>query len=406
MKTLSPMHLIADSHSYRVVRWLGEGQTSVVCLADRVDSRGLTSHSVALKILKSETRIQWLKREFDTLKSIDSPHCVRVLGFEHLPGEGHALVMEAIDGETLETIARAKALSVAEADEVARQIQLGLSAMREQGLAHGDLAPRNVLVDRSGRVRLVDFGAPPDGCGHAATPAYVAPEIWSGDSPSFESDLFSLGLLWRDLQARFVEADSVRSHADALTRSLRMAHASARDGCVSLSWLALGSDARRPRAIVPSSTAQELLGCRVEALLKTRSERDALRTQPLESARAAAQRVRVGRAPKLALVASVVLAFVGPSPTNRSSASLRTREAFASFEARSRAWSEVWLDGQRIGFSPTRAAHLEPGRHRAHWIGAAGAGEARFDVAPGETAILREGRVEIRRRIPPPLFGR
>lgn len=396
------MHLSADSHSYRVVRWLGEGQTSVVCLAERIDSRGLTSHSVALKILKSETRIQWLKREFDALKSIDSPHCVRVLGFEHLPGEGHALVMEAIDGETLETIARSKALSVDEADEVARQIQVGLYAMRKQDLAHGDLAPRNVLVDRSGRVRLVDFGAPPAECGHAATPAYVAPEIWSGARPSFESDLFSLGLLWRDLQDRFVDADGIGSDADALTRSLRVARASARDRCASFSWLALCAGERLPREIVESSAAQKALASRVGALLEARAERDALRTQPLEPARAAVRRCRIRPASKLALSACFVLAFVGPTPTNRSSASPHKRGAFATFEARSHAWRDIWLDGQHIGFTPTRAVHLEPGRHRTHWTGAAGAGETTFDVAPGETATLREGRVEIRRRISRP----
>jgi serine/threonine protein kinase len=140
----------SEASSYRVVRWLGEGLTSVVCLAEREDSRGHSAQRVALKILKSETKLQWLRREFDVLRAVESPHCVRVLAWENIPGHGPALVMDAIEGATLEELASHRPFSEVEAQEVARQLQEGLTALRAAGACHGDVSPRNALLDESG----------------------------------------------------------------------------------------------------------------------------------------------------------------------------------------------------------------------------------------------------------------
>src|SRR6185436_8371076 len=85
---------------------------------------------------------------------------------------------------------------------LARQICAGLSAAHNCGVIHRDLKPANIMLDKSGRVRLMDFGLAAIGGVEdvrAGTPAYMAPEQLNGTGVSIRSDIYALGLVLYEL---------------------------------------------------------------------------------------------------------------------------------------------------------------------------------------------------------------
>ena len=128
--------------------------------------------------------------------SVDDEHCVRVIDIVRAP-ERAALVTEYVEGASLRAVlARAGRLTGPQALDVIRGALLGLIAVHENGLVHGDVKPDNILVDRRGRSRLIDFGlahAPGNAPGHAwpGSPAYMSPEQVRGDPVDARADIYA-----------------------------------------------------------------------------------------------------------------------------------------------------------------------------------------------------------------------
>ena len=167
---------------------------------------------VALKVLKPEmtARADAVTRfEREARKaSLKHDHIVNVYRFEKPANFPPYLVMEFVEGQTLD--ARLKAggkLPPEEAVAIARQIALGLAAAHERGMVHRDIKPANVLLDSSsGRAKISDFGLARDidneslavtAAGEmAGTAPYMSPEHFRApDQVDGRSDLFSLGVV-------------------------------------------------------------------------------------------------------------------------------------------------------------------------------------------------------------------
>ncbi|MEX1310368.1 MAG: serine/threonine-protein kinase, partial [Candidatus Sulfomarinibacteraceae bacterium] len=107
------------------------------------------------------------------------------------------------------------------------------AAAHGQGVLHRDLKPANVMIDGRGQVKITDFGlaglddAITGAEARTGTPAYMAPEQWSGGEVTVRSDLYALGLVLFELftgQRRFkgntpAELQSSREHASSVTPS-------------------------------------------------------------------------------------------------------------------------------------------------------------------------------------------
>lgn len=109
------------------------------------------------------------------------------LVMELVPGQNFAQMLER-DGHIEERVVLRMALDVAE----------GLSALNREGLVHGDIKPDNIVLDRDGNAKLVDFGLSGmkrrDSHGtFMGTPNYIAPELLRGSADTHRSDLYSLG---------------------------------------------------------------------------------------------------------------------------------------------------------------------------------------------------------------------
>src|SRR5262249_49246559 len=123
-------------------------------------------------------------------------------------------VLEYVDGRTLAEELKTRKFDPADALRTAREIAEALDAAHRRGIIHRDLKPANVMLDRDGRVKVLDFGlchAVPGAESIARTKTgvalgtlgYMAPEQASGATPLPQSDLFSFGaVLYEILEGR------------------------------------------------------------------------------------------------------------------------------------------------------------------------------------------------------------
>ena len=141
-----------------------------------------------------------LRREYELSIGCDHPHLVHVYLFEEDSPVGPGIVMEYIEGRTLDRF-----LAENPAPAVRRRIFEELLSvvdyLHKRGIVHNDLKPENILISRNGdRLKLIDFGLSDNdaqllrtpGC----TPAYASPELLSGAlQPDLRSDIYSIGRL-------------------------------------------------------------------------------------------------------------------------------------------------------------------------------------------------------------------
>ena len=117
---------------------------------------------VALKILpdafvNDAERLARFQREAKVLASLNHPNIAAIHGLEE-SGDSPALVLEYVEGPTLQDRIAQGPIPLDEALPIARQIAEGLEAAHEQGIIHRDLKPANVKVKADGTVKVLDFG--------------------------------------------------------------------------------------------------------------------------------------------------------------------------------------------------------------------------------------------------------
>jgi serine/threonine protein kinase len=194
---------------YRIEEELGTGGFATVYRATHL----LMRTTVALKMLHpwiTRSRpgvVESLCEEARFTSLIDHPNVVRVSDVTS-GGQHTYIVMEFIDGMSLSQVIERQPLRPREVLKIAMHVVAGLQAGLEQGLVHRDIKPGNILVTRSGKAKIVDFGlarnmrrATDDPAsdsvlpGEAAgTPTYMAPEQAANFADAdFRADIYSLG---------------------------------------------------------------------------------------------------------------------------------------------------------------------------------------------------------------------
>ena len=358
---------------YHFVRCLGEGLSSTVYEAVRSNSSGIQNEQVAVKILKSENSVSWLQNEFESLRRVNSPHCVRVLGHESFE-EGPGIILELIDGVTLFELGQKFKLSDSEISQIGAQVCTGLHAIDAAGFAHGDLNPKNILISRSGDVKLIDFGSFSHASELIGSLPYISEQVWRGERARLESDLASWNLIACDLRSQFrnlpANKDEARSRACATSKR--------------------ASEVSIRTELADSLIAKESIALKAQSLLAISSNLVStaviFRDSRSKSAGSIENRIFRGA------LALIVLAVIFPAQDLLSEPLKAAEKPMlpASLLIRTHAWTEVAVNGKTKGYAPVTLHNLPPGNYRIKYRGSRGEGEMAVSLNPGQKRLLKD----------------
>ncbi len=194
---------------YRRVRELGRGGMGVVLLAhDEVLDVPVALKLVPDLVVSDTEGIRDLKKEVLSGMALTHPGIVRVYSFEQDATQA-AIIMEYVEGETLAEWKVRQPGGCFDGEQLRPWLeQVGAAldyAHGEARIAHRDIKPRNILLDRHGRVKLADFGISSSlgstlsrasvqaGALASGTPPYMSPQQSRGERPSHSDDIYSLG---------------------------------------------------------------------------------------------------------------------------------------------------------------------------------------------------------------------
>ena len=189
-----------------------------------------------------------IRREYELSIGLSHPNIVNVFTYENVSPVGPGMLMEYIDGRSLaEFLAEKPSMQLRR--RVLDQLLDAVAYIHRKGIIHNDLKPENILITRvDNTLKLIDFGLSENDAYYltrnlGCTPAYASPELLNQQQTDSRSDIYSLGLLIRDIlggsksrvwkKASHQIRDKRYSNVDQLQRAL------ARGRNIALSALAL-----------------------------------------------------------------------------------------------------------------------------------------------------------------------
>lgn len=248
--------------AYQFLKELGRGRQGIVFLGLRQGSRGcVTRHAIKLFDPGNypSPELYWtdmgrIAAQTSRLQAMQSPNLVSRDSYEETCGIGY-LQMDGIDGVDLRYFLDGAHLRFAQgrstpeewarftdvifrhdgrkicvqpgvAIYIMRMMLRGMEALNSGGFVHCDIKPGNVMIDRLGYVKLVDFGRAVQ-VGEKSnwllgTPIYMAPEIHERKPPQVQSDIFSAGLVCLEMLRGEPACDPAMNEDDLLRFKLKL----------------------------------------------------------------------------------------------------------------------------------------------------------------------------------------
>jgi serine/threonine protein kinase len=207
-----PLGVNTTLSHYRIVSKIGAGGMGEVYLAQ--DTK--LNRKVAIKFLPEsltadEQAIKRLVREAQAAARLDHPNICTIHEVSEEDGRSF-IVMQYIEGETLDSGMRRKPLTLSESLSIAAQVADALAEAHAHGIVHRDIKPSNIMITPRGKVKVLDFGLAKSINGDVAVDAeaqtatlltqsgvvvgtvpYMSPEQLRGERLDGRSDIFSYG---------------------------------------------------------------------------------------------------------------------------------------------------------------------------------------------------------------------
>src|SRR5262245_24539325 len=201
---------------YRVVEKIGEGgQGTVYKVFDTTLNRPAVIKVLPPDLTDSASNLVRYEREAKLASSLDHPNICTIFGL-HKVNDIQFIAMQYVEGRNVREIVDGRPLDLRRALSIAIQVTDALAAAHSRGIVHRDIKARNVMVTRSGTVKVLDFGlaklmesphsAPSDpqltemGVPYG-TSTYAAPEQAQGLKADHRADIFSTGVLLYEMLA-------------------------------------------------------------------------------------------------------------------------------------------------------------------------------------------------------------
>jgi tetratricopeptide (TPR) repeat protein/predicted Ser/Thr protein kinase len=206
LKPIAPGTVLGER--YEIIRLLGQGGMGAVYQAhDRELDR-----QVALKVIRGDMAanpeiLRRFKQELILARQITHKNVIRIFDLGQADGFKF-ITMEYIEGEDLQSLLKEKKkLAPADAAKIIAQVCRALEVAHAEGVIHRDLKPQNIMLDKTGRVYVMDFGIARSTLTSSmtqtgaliGTPDYMSPEQAKGQTLDARSDLFAVGIIFYEL---------------------------------------------------------------------------------------------------------------------------------------------------------------------------------------------------------------
>jgi non-specific serine/threonine protein kinase len=202
---------------YRLLEKLGEGGMGVVWKARDL----MLDRDVAIKFLpegfaQDSSRRTFFEREAKAVAALRHPNIVTIYAVSEAGGT-YFFTMEFVEGSPLSKLILPGGLPIDRFVPIAVPLADAVAAAHERGIIHRDLKPGNIMIDRSGDIKVLDFGMArflqpgpvlaEEDKGETATlenvisgtVSYMSPEQLRGEALDHRTDIFSLGLILYEL---------------------------------------------------------------------------------------------------------------------------------------------------------------------------------------------------------------
>jgi serine/threonine protein kinase len=190
---------ILNVGGFTILRRIGNGARSTIYLAtDEQDNSAVALKRVVFERPEDSRVFEQTETEYKVARRIDHPYvrkCYKLKKIRSVFKTRELLLsMEYLDGNTLED---SDTLSLGDVLLVFRMVASGLNAMHQQGFVHCDVKPNNILMSKSGSIKIIDLG---QSCKIGTTkpriqgtPDYIAPEQVRRKPLGPKTDIFNLG---------------------------------------------------------------------------------------------------------------------------------------------------------------------------------------------------------------------
>jgi len=190
---------ILNIGGFAIIKRIGTGARSTIYMAtDEADKTDVALKRVILKRPEDARIFEQVQTEYKVAQRIDHPYVRRCHKLKKIRSmlrtKEMLLSMELFDGQSLED---GPALSLLDVLLVFRMVATGLNAMHREGFIHCDIKPNNILISKSGSIKIIDLG---QSCKIGTTkpriqgtPDYIAPEQVRRKPLDAKTDIFNLG---------------------------------------------------------------------------------------------------------------------------------------------------------------------------------------------------------------------
>lgn len=196
--TFDGFHVVRELHTSK--------RTQVYLATDTASGESVVLKTPSVNFEDDATYIEMFTREEWIGRLVASPHVLKVIS-PIRPRRHLYYVSEYFEGQTLrQWMLDHPQADLASVRDIVEQIAKGLRAFHRKDIIHQDLKPENIMIDRHGLVKIIDFGSsraasqaeagsPVEAPALVGTLDYTAPEYHRGEPPSNRSDIYALGVI-------------------------------------------------------------------------------------------------------------------------------------------------------------------------------------------------------------------